>query len=115
MGWKEGKLLERVYDGIYVPAKGQLLDLNEDGKFDVSFVDKIPATREPGVVYFVLDNTNSKLSEGDKGNLIWLSNIKKEYEDPTAADPKVKSKRYLYPIPFNDMVLNPKLVQNPGW
>ncbi|HTF29702.1 MAG TPA: RagB/SusD family nutrient uptake outer membrane protein, partial [Flavitalea sp.] len=112
---KEGRLLERFYDGIYVPEKGRLLDLNEDGKFDVTFVDKIPATRVPGVVYFVLDNTNSKLSEGTKGNLIWLSNIQKQFEDPAAADPKVKSKRYLYPIPFNEMIINPRLQQNPGW
>ena len=113
--WKEGRLLERYYDGIYVPEKGRLLDLNEDGKFDVTFVDKIPATRVPGVVYFVIDNTNSKLSEGTKGNLIWLSNIQKQFEDPAAADPKVKSKRYLYPIPFNEMIINPRLQQNPGW
>jgi hypothetical protein len=113
--WKEGRLLERVYDGIYVPEKGRLLDLNEDGKPDVTFVDKIPTTKVPGVVYFVLDNTNSKLSEGSKGNLIWLSNIPKVYEDPTASDPKVKSKRYLYPIPFNEIVINPNLQQNPGW
>lgn len=103
--WKAGKLLERHYDGIYVPAKGQLLDLNADGKPDVSFVDATPANRVSGVVYFILDNNNSKLSGGDKGNLIWLSNIKKTYEE----------KNYLYPIPFNEITLNPNLEQNPGW
>ncbi|MEX6690578.1 RagB/SusD family nutrient uptake outer membrane protein [Danxiaibacter flavus] len=103
--WKAGKLLERVYDGIYVPAKGQLLDLNGDGKYDVCFVDKVPADKVSGVVYFQLDNNTSKLSQGDKGNLIWLSNITKKYED----------KKYLYPIPYNEIILNPNLVQNPGW
>lgn len=112
--WKEGKLLERVYDGIYVPAKGRLIDLNEDGKFDVCFVDKIPDNKVSGVTYFLLDNSNSKLAQGDKGNLLWLSNIRKQYEDPSA-DPLIKNKRYLYPIPFNELVLNPKLKQNPGW
>lgn len=103
--WKAAKLLEKVYEGIYVPAKGQLLDLNEDGKPDVSFVDKMPADRVSGVVYFILDNNTSKLSQGEKGNLLWLSNIMKTYGD----------KQYLYPIPANEIILNPKLLQNPGW
>ncbi|MCW3106524.1 MAG: carbohydrate-binding protein SusD, partial [Segetibacter sp.] len=103
--WKAGKLLERVYTGLYVPAKDQLLDLNEDGKPDVCFVDKTPANRVSGVVYFLLDNNTSKLSQGTKGNLIWLSNIKKTYDD----------KQYLYPVPANEIILNPKLEQNKGW
>lgn len=113
--WKEGRLLERVYDGIYVPAKDQLIDLNEDGKFDVAFVDKVPTNKVPGVTYFVLDGTNSKLSQGTKGKLLWLSNLKKEYYDPNGANEKAKNKRYLYPIPLNETILNPKLEQNPGW
>lgn len=103
--WKAGKLLERPYEGIYVPGKDMLLDLNEDGKADVSFVDKVPANRVPGVVYFVLNNNTSKLSSGTHGNLIWLGNITKTYAD----------KQYLYPIPANQIVLNPKLVQNKDW
>lgn len=113
--WKEGKLLERAYDGIYVPAKDVPIDLNEDGKPDVAFVDKVPANKVPGVTYFVLDNNNSKLSEGTKGKLLWLSNQKKEYVDPTGANEQAKNKRYLYPIPLNETILNPKLTQNPGW
>jgi hypothetical protein len=103
--WKAGKLLEKVYTGLYVPAKNQLLDLNGDSKPDVTFVDAIPATKVPGVVYFLLDNTNSKLSEGDKGNLLWLSTTKKDYAD----------KKYFYPIPPNEIILNPALIQNPNW
>jgi hypothetical protein len=103
--WKAGKLLERVYTGLYVPAKDQLLDLNEDGKPDVCFVDKTPATRVNGVVYFLLDNNTSKLSQGTKGNLVWLSNIKKVFDD----------KQYLYPIPATQIILNPQLKQNAGW
>lgn len=113
--WKEGRLLERVYDGIYVPAKDQLIDLNEDGKFDVAFVDKVPTNKVPGVTYFVLDNTNSKLSEGNKGKLLWLGNMKKQYIDPNGANEQARNKRYLYPIPLNETILNPKLTQNPGW
>lgn len=103
--WKEGDLLERTYQGMYVPAKNQLLDLDDDGKFDVSFVDKAPAVKVPGVVYFVLTGTTSKLSEGTKGNIIWQGNVTKSYPD----------KKYLYPISLNEITLNPNLVQNPGW
>lgn len=103
--WKAGKLLEKVYEGIYVPGKDLLLDLNEDGRPDVSFVDKIPANRVSGVTYFVLDNNSSKLSQGNKGNLLWLSNVPKTYSE----------KHYLYPIPANEILLNPALVQNKGW
>ena len=103
--WRAGKLLEKVYEGIYIPAKGQLLDLNEDGKADVSFVDKVPASKVPGVTYFVVDGSSSKLSQGNKGNLVWLSNTPKSYPD----------KNYYYPIPANEILLNPKLTQNKGW
>ncbi len=103
--WKAGKNLERQYTGIYIPGKDQLLDLNEDGKPDVSFVDKVPTAKVPGVTYFVLDNNTSKLSEGTKGNLLWLSTTKKMYED----------KQYLYPISPNEILLNPNLKQNPLW
>lgn len=103
--WRAGKLLEKVYEGIYVPAKGQLLDLNEDGKADVSFVDKVPTSKVPGVTYFVVDGNSSKLSQGNKGNLVWLSNTPKIYPD----------RSYYYPIPANEILLNPKLIQNKGW
>lgn len=103
--WKEGKLLERPYDGIYVPAKDQLLDLNEDGVYDVAFVDKVPSPKVTGVTYFILDGTNSKLSEGTKGKLTWLSNLTKVYED----------KKYLFPLPFTELIVNTNLDQNKDW
>lgn len=103
--WKQGKLLEKEYDGIYVPGLNQMLDLNEDGKNDVVFVTTIPATKVPGVVYFRIDNANTKLSEGTKGRIIWRANITKVYPDY----------KYFAPIPYSQLVLNPNLVQNPGW
>lgn len=103
--WKAGKLLEKGYEGLYVPAKNQLLDLNEDGKFDVCFVDAIPSNRVSGVVYFVLNGSTTKLSGGTKGNLLWLNNTPKTFDD----------KRYLYPIPTSQIVANPNLKQNAGW
>lgn len=103
--WKAGKLLEIQYAGMYVPALDVAYDLNEDGKQDVAFVKAIPATKIPGVYYFLIDDVQFKLSGGDHGNLILLDNLDRSFED----------KKYLYPIPFNEIVLNPNLVQNPEW
>jgi len=103
--WKAGALLEKPYTGLYVPAKGQVLDLNEDGAGDVAFVDAAPATRVPGVYYFLLNGTSAKLSGGASGNLIWMGNVSKQFPD----------KKYFQPIPPQEIVLNPNLKQTPGW
>lgn len=105
MRWGLGPLLTSPYVGLYVPAMDVLMDLNEDGKPDVSFVKKIPATKVPGVYYFLIDGDQTKLSDGNSGNLIWLSNIERKWEDF----------KYVYPIPFNDLSLNPALGQNHLW
>lgn len=103
--WKRGKLLEMEYDGMHVPALDVLYDLNEDGKPDVSFVRSTPATKVTGVYYFLIDDKQFKLSDGDKGNLVLLSNLERSFEDY----------KYFYPIPYNEIVLNPALEQNSGW
>ncbi len=77
----------------------------KDGKPDVSFVKKTPATKVPGVYYFLIDDDQTKLSAGNSGNLIWLSNIERQWADY----------KYVYPIPYNELVLNPALKQNPEW
>lgn len=105
MRWKEGSLLEMPYTGLYVPAMDTPYDLNGDGKADVSFVSAIPANKVPGVYYFLIDGDQSKLSQGNKGLLIWLSNVPREWDDY----------KYFYPIPYNELVLNPHLVQNDQW
>jgi hypothetical protein len=103
--WKAGKLLENQYDGMYVPAMDTLYDLNEDGKPDADFVTKVPATKVKGVAYFIIDNVQTKLSQGTSGRLILMDNLKRSYEDY----------KYLYPIPYDEIVLNPALKQNPDW
>jgi hypothetical protein len=103
--WGLGKLLEATFEGMYVPAMDQLYDLNGDGKPDVSFVTKTPANKVAGVVYVLLNNGATELSEGTKGNLLWRYSQKKEWDDY----------KYYYPIPYNEIVLNPNLKQNPGW
>lgn len=103
--WKAGKLLENQYDGMYVPAMNTPYDLNEDGKLDVAIVTTVPTNKVPGVYYFIIDNVQNKLSDGTKGRLILMDNLKRSYEDY----------KYLYPIPYDQIVLNPALQQNPVW
>ncbi|UAY55511.1 RagB/SusD family nutrient uptake outer membrane protein [Arachidicoccus terrestris] len=103
--WKCGDLLTMPYKGIYVPEMNTLYDLNEDGKNDVCFVTKIPAKKQSGVYYYLIDNDQAKLSEGSSGNIIWLNNITRQWEDY----------KYYYPIDYDELVLNPNLEQNPGW
>lgn len=103
--WGAGALLTLPYKGMYVPSMNTLYDLNGDGKPDVCFVSKIPSAKVAGVVYVLIDNKQMRLSDGDKGNLIWLGNQTKQWQDYM----------YYYPIPFNELVLNPNLKQNTGW
>lgn len=109
--WNRGPLMEQVWNGFYVPALDQPLDLNEDGKNDVVFYKTKPATQLAGVTYVnVAETVNGvanpqRLKNDTYGELTWLANIPRKWND----------KFYLYPIPTNDIQLNPKLGQNPGW
>jgi hypothetical protein len=102
--WKKGKLLEMQWKGIYVPAKDLPMDLDGNGTPDVAFVDKTPAVKVPGVIYYTLTGS-AKLTGGTKGFITWRDDEVRKFED----------KKYFHPISNTDLVLNPKLVQNPGW
>jgi hypothetical protein len=109
--WKHGELMLQSWNGIYVPALDVPMDLTGDGVPDVCFYYNLPATQIPGVTYV---NVNPKLgnsvnpqqlSHGTYGEVKWLDNVQREWGDY----------KYLYPIPYNEMQLNPNLVQNKGW
>jgi hypothetical protein len=105
-------LLLKVWNGLYVPALDVPMDLNEDGVMDVAFYKTMPANPVKGVTYINvgekinnLDNPQ-RLSHDTSGEITWLANVDKgEWND----------KRYLYPIPETDSLMNPALGQNPGW
>lgn len=110
--WKTGKLLEKEWDGIYIPALDVPYDMNEDGTLDVCFTKNLKTENPvPGVYYlFVGDKlpngaeSNTQLGE-DGHTLMFMKNQKRTWDD----------KLYFYPIPANDLVKNPNLKQNPGW
>jgi len=109
--WRRGELMAMEWNGMYVPALNTPLDLNEDGILDVAFFKTTAPTKVSGVTYVEITPTisgkpNSQLISGDNaGELTWLNNIPRKWED----------KHYYYPIPAGDLITNPNLKQNPGW
>jgi hypothetical protein len=103
--WDEGANMNKTYDGLYVPALNQLLDLNQDGTPDVCFVTTQPANKVAGCYYFTIDNVTTKLSNGTSGIILLQQNNPRKWGDYM----------YYYPIPFNELQLNANLTQNIGW
>lgn len=110
--WKKGELMKIEWRGFYVPQLNVPMDLNEDGINDVIFVNEIPNPL-PSVNYeFVAvgatinnEPNPQRLTNGTSGELTWLDNVPRVWDE----------KRYLYPIPENDYLMNPNLGQNQGW
>ena len=110
--WKRGELMNQEWNGFYVPALVTPMDLNEDGILDVAFYQGTkPSPAVSGVTYvdvssLVGGKVNSQLlKNGTYGELTWMNNIVRKWED----------KMYYYPIPATDLITNPNLGQNPGW
>ena len=109
--WKRGELMNQEWNGFYVPALNTLMDLNEDGINDVVFYQGTKPNLGTGVTYVDVSETvggkvNSQLlKNGTFGELTWLNNVPREWND----------KMYYYPIPQTDVIANPNLGQNPGW
>jgi len=110
--WKRGGLMDQEWNGFYVPALNTPMDLNEDGILDVAFYQGAkPVPAVAGVTYVDVSATiggkvNSQLlKNGTSGELIWMNEIVRKWED----------KMYYYPIPQADFQKNPALGQNTGW
>ncbi|NTS39797.1 RagB/SusD family nutrient uptake outer membrane protein [Flavisolibacter sp. BT320] len=110
--WKRGELMEKEWNGFYVPSLNTPMDLNEDGILDVVFYQGTrPSPALNGVTYVDVSPkigtaiNSLQLKNGTSGELIWMNEIQRKWHE----------KNYLYPIPLNDLQRNPKLTQNPGW
>jgi len=104
MRWKEGQKMLQPFLGIYFPSLGAF-DFNNDGKTDVYLHNGNTSGVPPGTSSII--NVNQRpLTNGTSGNLYPLKGISIAFDE---------SKDYLYPIPVEDITLNPKLKQNPGW
>ncbi len=110
--WKAGEAATKIWDGIYIPELDVPYDMNGDGKLDVCFTLKHnPDNKVEGVYYLYVGeklengaNNNTQLAE-DGHTLVFMKEQKRTWND----------KLYFYPVPANDLVMNPNLKQNPGW
>jgi starch-binding outer membrane protein, SusD/RagB family len=109
--WKRGELMNQEWNGFYVPALNTAMDLNEDGISDVVFYQGTKPSLGSSLTYVDVSPTVSGkanpqlLKNGTSGELTWMNNIKRRWED----------KMYLYPIPQSALITNENLGQNPGW
>lgn len=109
--WKAGKLLTKLWDGIYIPKLDVPYDMNGDGNPDVVFTKNLNPDKIPGVYYSYVGEklgngaTNKMQLEEDGHTLVFMKDQKRVWDD----------KLYFHPIPALDLAKNPNLGQNPGW
>ena len=107
MRWKCGKCLDTHYYGLYFPGAGSY-DLSGDDVPDLILITK--GSKKPNTL-----NDETVLVIGED---IYLSNETSGYVDGFRTQERNKfneGRDYLYPIPYDELSLNPNLVQNPGW
>jgi hypothetical protein len=105
MRWYAGNLLETDFHGMFFPRPGRY-DMTGDEVEDLILVEVMPPSvdQEEGMVYLSLENID--LTEGFKGNI-----ISKESENKSFVEPKY----YYRPVPRQQVLLNPELLQVFGW
>jgi len=102
--WKEGQLLTRTYKGMYFPGAGSY-DLDKNGKVDlIIYEGEKPVATGAQILKL---GSEILLENGNKGgNIVVNGHINKKFNE---------ARDYLYPIPTQELLLNPKLTQNPNW
>lgn len=101
--WKVGQMVTRQFKGMYFPGVGKY-DLDDDGKDDVWIYegDK-PVAKN---IQLLKLGSEILLENGTSGNVIINKHIVKKFNE---------ERDYLYPIPVQELQLNPNLKQNPFW
>lgn len=111
--WHAGKSLEKIPEGMYFPGLGKF-DVTGDGVEDIILIDKgatIPASGAQEVnslgvrlVYYKAgsfgEDVTVYLRNGNAGGTIVTETRARNFIEP---------KFYYRPIPFNELVVNPKL------
>ena len=105
--WKEGWLFTEKCRGAYIEVPGKY-DIDGNGSIDVVLYSETKPTdvKDDGTVEFINIAGRFTLSDGLTGEIIANPNINRSWDE---------ERDYLYPIPLEDLRLNPNLVQNPKW
>ncbi|WP_293309760.1 RagB/SusD family nutrient uptake outer membrane protein, partial [Pedobacter sp. UBA5917] len=114
--WKAGKLLEKPTQGMYLPKLGAY-DVTGDGIEDIAILqapnqetplDGLPADVKSKLVKYYLSDNSFYLSNGSSGFIMFPENLSspRSFIDP---------KYYYFPIPMQQILLNPQLKQPTGW
>ncbi|MCC8153109.1 MAG: RagB/SusD family nutrient uptake outer membrane protein [Tannerellaceae bacterium] len=116
MRWKAGHLLEQVQEGIYVPEFG-LIDVTGEntptiGIYEDAESNPIPEEDRGNYTFYYLKGANGalntfSLSNGTSGHIV----INGEIGSRTFK----QSQYYYWPIPVNQITLNPNLEQTIYW
>lgn len=111
MRWAEGKKMEKPLVGIYFPGLGAY-DMNNDGIADVYIYDGSVETPPESIpLTGRVDIQTTPLRDPITGQVgVKFGNIM-----PHPVGKFTDPRDYLYPIPQQEINLNPKLFQNPGW
>lgn len=104
MRWKEGHLITMPFRGMYFPGTGSF-DLDQDGRIDVVIYEETKPG-QTGPQYLRLGSEIDLENGSNGGNVVVNKNIPKKFND---------ERDYLYPIPTQELLLNPNLKQNKGW
>ncbi len=104
--WKEGKIFEKQYYGMYFPGPGEY-DLNKDGIADILLYTGETIPESAAAAKYKLGGTDFILSDGNSGNVNPFKSLKCNWTE---------GRDYLYPIPTDERNLTGgALTQNPGW
>ena len=119
MRWKCGELMARPGEGMYVPALGAY-DVTGDGVLDIAILNEasdkgpiadLPEEVQNSLIIHALKDENGDatfyLEHGDSGRIRF-----RQDRDGTRA---WKDQYYYYPIPQEQIRLNPNLKQPSTW
>lgn len=105
--WKCGKMIDQSFTGAYIPGPGSY-DFTGDGKADyVLYATGTVPPETPNGETLIEIGKDIFLTGGNSG---YINGTRDENRQGFNEE-----RDYLYPIPSNELQLNPNLVQNPKW